>query len=76
MDPSDAPKATFEHCSSVAREILRSKLESPDHDVLVMAGDVASVYLNAYTHSACVHIFAGFITEDYAIIIDLSTAFG
>ncbi|KAE9080903.1 hypothetical protein PF010_g22212 [Phytophthora fragariae] len=75
-DPSNVPKATFEHCSSVAREILRCKLENPDHDVLVMAGDVASAYRNAYTHSAYVHMFAGFIPEDNAIIIDMSAAFG
>ncbi|KAG2856503.1 hypothetical protein PC119_g16210 [Phytophthora cactorum] len=41
-----------------------------------MAGDVASAYRNACTHSECVFMFAGHIPEDNTIIIDLSAAFG
>ncbi|KAG6610545.1 uncharacterized protein IUM83_06556 [Phytophthora cinnamomi] len=75
-DPSDVPTPSYDHCSSLARELLRCKRADPSHEVQVMAGDVAVVYRNACTHSECVHLFAGYIPEDNAIVIDLSAAFG
>ncbi|RAW40232.1 hypothetical protein PC110_g3546 [Phytophthora cactorum] len=75
-DPSELPRIAFEHCSSVAREILRCKRKYPGRDVMVMTGDVASAYRNACPHRECVYMFAGYIPEDNAIVIDMFTAFG
>ncbi|KAE9237088.1 hypothetical protein PF005_g789 [Phytophthora fragariae] len=61
---------TYEHCSSIAREILRCKRVKPGCAVKVTAGDVAAAYHNACTHSDCVYIFPGRIPEDNAIVID------
>ncbi|KAG3198440.1 hypothetical protein PC128_g6029 [Phytophthora cactorum] len=43
---------------------------------MVMTGDVASAYRNACPHRECVYMFAGYIPEDNAIVIDMFTAFG
>jgi hypothetical protein len=75
-DASDVPKATFAHCSCIAREITRCKRAHPAIAVKVVAGDVASAYRNACTHSHSVHIFAGPIPDDNTIVIDMSAAFG
>ncbi|OWZ09948.1 LOW QUALITY PROTEIN: hypothetical protein PHMEG_00017272 [Phytophthora megakarya] len=75
-DHSDIAKPTYEHCSSIAREITRCQRAHPSTDVKVMAGDVAAAYRNACIHSDCVHMFAGHIPEDNAIVIDMSAAFG
>ncbi|ETP40653.1 hypothetical protein F442_12058 [Phytophthora nicotianae P10297] len=75
-DRSTVTDVTFEHCSSIAREISKCTRQNPGADVKVMAGDIASAYRNACTHSACVFACAGHIPEDNAIIIDLSAAFG
>jgi hypothetical protein len=75
-DPSAVPDAYFEPCASVAREISHCRRNNPSHNVKLMAGDVASAYRNACTHSESVHIFAGHIPEDNALVIDLSAAFG
>jgi hypothetical protein len=75
-DASDVPKPTFAHCSCIAREITRCKRAHPAIAVKVMAGDVASAYRNACTHSHSVHLFAGSIPDDNAIVIDMSAAFG
>ncbi|KAE9087058.1 hypothetical protein PF002_g5079 [Phytophthora fragariae] len=75
-DPANVPKASFEHCSRIAREIVRCKQENPECQIEVMAGDVASAYRNACIHSKCVHLFGGHISEDDAIAIDLSAALG
>ncbi|KAG3006666.1 hypothetical protein PC121_g17738 [Phytophthora cactorum] len=68
--------ASFEHCSSVAREIICCRRTSPATDAKLMAGDVATAYPNACTHSECVYMFAGHITEDNATVTDLTAAFG
>jgi len=41
-----------------------------------MAGNVTRAYRNAGIHSDSVHLFAGHIPEDNAIVIDLAAAFG
>ncbi|KAE9051069.1 hypothetical protein PR003_g614 [Phytophthora rubi] len=66
---------TYEHCSSIAREILRCKRVKPGCAVKVTAGDVAAAYHNACTHSDCVYLFPGRIPEDNATVIDLCAAF-
>ncbi|KAK1940652.1 hypothetical protein P3T76_008103 [Phytophthora citrophthora] len=70
------PQASFEHCSSIAREVRRYQQEDPEHDVLIMTEDVASAYRYAYTHSSCVYFITGHIVEDNALVIDMSAAFG
>lgn len=41
-----------------------------------MTGDVASAYRNACIHSECVFMFAGYIPEDNAMVVDLLAALG
>ncbi|KAE9018535.1 hypothetical protein PR003_g3125 [Phytophthora rubi] len=72
----DVPKPAYEHCSQIAQEILRCKREQPDDEVHLVAGDVATAYRYACTHSECERYFCGHISEDNAIIIDMSAAFG
>ncbi|KAE9278735.1 hypothetical protein PR003_g28435, partial [Phytophthora rubi] len=75
-DQDEVPTAAFDHCSCVAKEILRLRRSKPGREVKLMAGDVASAYRNVCTHSECVYMFAGHIPEDAAIVIDLAAAFG
>lgn len=73
--PDDSSVNVHTDCSDiVAREITRCR--RVDHVVERMAGDVASAYRNACTHSKCVYMFAGHISVDDIIIIDISAAFG
>eukprot|EP00644_Phytophthora_capsici_P008012 jgi/Phyca11/125383/e_gw1.58.56.1 len=58
-DRSAVADVTFENCSSIAREISKCTQSNPEAEVKVMAGDVASAYRNACTHSACVFACAG-----------------
>ncbi|KAJ8569480.1 hypothetical protein ON010_g5775 [Phytophthora cinnamomi] len=50
-DPAEVPTATFELCSSIAREIILCKVDDPSCDVNVMAGDVAATETSASTAS-------------------------
>ncbi|KAE8900165.1 hypothetical protein PF005_g23895 [Phytophthora fragariae] len=75
-DSTSVPKASFEHCSRIAREIVRCKQENPECEIEVMAGDVASAYRNAFIYSECVHLFGDHIPEGEATIIEHSAAFG
>jgi hypothetical protein len=74
-DRSAIPRPCFENCLSIAREVLRCKQADPDADVKLMAGDVATAYRNAHTHSESVHRFAGHIPKANAIVVDMATAF-
>ncbi|KAF4131546.1 hypothetical protein GN958_ATG07495 [Phytophthora infestans] len=72
----EIPSSSFEHCSSVVKKIIPRHLVFPSKTIKLMAGDVASAFRNACTHSECLLMFAGHIPEDNAIVMDLSAAFG
>ncbi|OWZ19942.1 hypothetical protein PHMEG_0005717 [Phytophthora megakarya] len=47
--------------------ILSTAATHTNAEVKVMAGDVTAAYRHACIHSDCVHLFAGYISEDNAI---------
>jgi len=75
-DQDAIPQANYRHCDAVASEILRTKREHPDAETKVMAGDVTSAFRNVSAHSRSVHLFAGRIEVEHALVIDFACPFG
>ncbi|OWZ22694.1 hypothetical protein PHMEG_0002546 [Phytophthora megakarya] len=72
----------FQHRQAYVRALLKRACEitgyrraHPITDVKMMAGYVAAAYGNTSIHSDCVHMFAGSIPKDNAIVINMSAAF-
>ncbi|KAG3236138.1 hypothetical protein PI124_g18846 [Phytophthora idaei] len=76
MDNDSISKASFELCSSIAREIICCRRVTPATYVTLMAVEIAIAYRNVCTSSECVYMFAEQIPEVNVIAIDLSAAFG
>ncbi|KAF1792855.1 hypothetical protein GQ600_22637 [Phytophthora cactorum] len=74
MDSDSISEASFELCSSVAREIICCQRATPATYVILMAVDIATAYRNVCTSSECVYMFAEQIPEVNVIAIDLSAA--
>ncbi|KAL3667918.1 hypothetical protein V7S43_006796 [Phytophthora oleae] len=69
-------QAKYEHCDSIAAEIIHQQREHPDTEVKEQAGDVASAYGHVSIHNHCGHRFGGRLHRDNALVIDMYAAFG
>lgn len=73
----ETPTPTYEPCTSVASELLRTSLKSTAAiPAKLMGGDVASAFRNVAIHSESVRLFGGYNSEVNAVIIDLFAPFG
>jgi hypothetical protein len=75
-DQANIISASFKHCASIAWDVLRCQGSTPTADINLMAGDVTLAYHNAGIYSDSVHLFAGYIPEANAIVMDPAAAFG
>ncbi|OWZ06385.1 hypothetical protein PHMEG_00021365 [Phytophthora megakarya] len=75
-DQTSTTKPDYVHCDAVATEGSSSEARTPNAEIDVMAGDVASAFRNNSIHSNIVFLFTGHIKEENVIVIDLITPFG
>ncbi|TYZ58690.1 hypothetical protein PybrP1_001949 [[Pythium] brassicae (nom. inval.)] len=71
-DSDSFKRPEYRHCDAVVGETLMKEASRPGEGVLLHAGDVNSTFRNINIHSDSVHLFAGVIPEDNALVIDLS----